>query len=283
MDLDLLDLDMFQRGEQDEVFARLRREAPVCWQDHPHGRGFWSVVQHGDVVTVNRDAMLFSSELGSISLLGPDERANGLGADTRGTMMIASDPPRHTRYRRLVNSGFTPRTMKAIERSLAGRATRIIDLVIEKGSCDFVTDVAAELPLQAIAEIMGVPQEDRGRLFDWSNRMVGLDDPEYATTDGTVASAELLSLIHISLPTPSTPPSSASTRPPRATATSTRAWPRSSCSTPIIFWRPEEECRPRPARVPDAPVPGLRHPEATCPGTGAILRSRRAGLTAQPD
>ena len=196
MDLDLLDLDMFQRGEQDEVFARLRREAPVCWQDHPHGRGFWSVVQHGDVVTVNRDAMLFSSELGSISLLGPDERANGLGADTRGTMMIASDPPRHTRYRRLVNSGFTPRTMKAIERSLAGRATRIIDLVIEKGSCDFVTDVAAELPLQAIAEIMGVPQEDRGRLFDWSNRMVGLDDPEYATTDGTVASAELYAYVN---------------------------------------------------------------------------------------
>jgi cholest-4-en-3-one 26-monooxygenase len=164
MDLDLLDLDMFQRGEQDELFSRLRREAPVSWQDHPHGRGFWSVVRHADVVTVNRDATLFSSEVGSISLLDPDERANGVGADTRGTMMIASDPPRHTRYRRLVNSGFTPRTMKAIEQSLAGRATGIIDQVIEKGSCDFVTEVAAELPLQAIADIMGVPQEDRGRL-----------------------------------------------------------------------------------------------------------------------
>jgi cholest-4-en-3-one 26-monooxygenase len=196
MDLDLLDLDMFQRGEQDEVFARLRREAPVSWQEHPHGRGFWSVVQHGDVVTVNRDAALFSSELGSISLLDPDERANAVGVDTRGAMMIATDPPRHTRYRRLVNSGFTPRTMKAIEQSLAGRATKIVDLVIERGSCDFVTDVAAELPLQAIADIMGVPQEDRGRLFDWSNRMVGLDDPEYASTDGTVASAELYAYVN---------------------------------------------------------------------------------------
>jgi cholest-4-en-3-one 26-monooxygenase len=196
MDLDLLDLDMFQRGEQDEVFARLRREAPVSWQDHPHGRGFWSVVQHGDMVAVNRDATLFSSEVGSISLLDPDERANGVGADTRGAMMIASDPPRHTRYRRLVNSGFTPRTMKAIEHSLAARATKIIDLVIEKGSCDFVTEVAAELPLQAIADIMGVPQQDRGRLFDWSNRMVGLDDPEYATTDGTVASAEMYAYVN---------------------------------------------------------------------------------------
>jgi cholest-4-en-3-one 26-monooxygenase len=196
MDIDLLDLDMFQRGEQDELFTRLRREAPVSWQDHPHGRGFWSVVQHGDVVTVNRDAALFSSEVGSISLLDPDERANGVGADTRGAMMIASDPPRHTRYRRLVNSGFTPRTMKAIEQSLAARATNIIDLVIEKGSCDFVTEVAAELPLQAIADIMGVPQEDRGRLFDWSNRMVGLDDPEYASADGTVASVEMYAYVN---------------------------------------------------------------------------------------
>jgi cholest-4-en-3-one 26-monooxygenase len=196
MDSDLLDLDMFQRGEQDEVFQRLRREAPVSWQDHPLGRGFWSVVQHGDVVTVNRDAALFSSEVGSISLLDPEEHDNAVGADTRGSMMIATDPPRHTRYRRLVNSGFTPRTMKAIEESLAARATTIIDLVIEKGSCDFVTDIAAELPLQAIADIMGVPQQDRRRLFDWSNRMVGLDDPEYASADGTQASAELYAYVN---------------------------------------------------------------------------------------
>jgi cholest-4-en-3-one 26-monooxygenase len=196
MDLDLLDLDMFQRGEQDALFARLRRDAPVSWQDHPHGRGFWNVVQYGDVVRVNRDAALFSSEVGSISLLDPDERSDTVGGDTRGAMMITSDPPRHTRYRRLVNGGFTPRTMKAIDESLAARATKIIDLIIEKGACDFVTEVAAELPLQAIADIMGVPQEDRGRLFDWSNRMAGLDDPEYATTDGTIASGEMYTYVN---------------------------------------------------------------------------------------
>jgi cholest-4-en-3-one 26-monooxygenase len=196
VDLDLLDLDMFQRGEQDAVFRRLRHEAPVSWHEHPWGRGFWSVVTHADVVTVNRDATLYSSEVGSISLLDPDERENAVGADTRGAMMIATDPPRHTRYRRLVNSGFTPRTMKAIEESLTLRTRRIVDAVIEKGACDFVTDVAAELPLQAIAEIMGVPQEDRGRLFDWSNRMVGLDDPEYASADGSLASAELYAYVN---------------------------------------------------------------------------------------
>jgi cholest-4-en-3-one 26-monooxygenase len=196
MDLDLLDLDMYRRGEQDPVFQRLRREAPVSWHDHPHGRGFWSVVKHADVVTVNRDADLYSSEVGSISLLDPDERENAVGVDTRGAMMIATDPPRHTRYRRLVNNGFTPRTMKAIEESLSLRATQIVDAVIERGACDFVTDVAAELPLQAIADIMGVPQEDRGRLFDWSNRMVGLDDPEYASADGSRASAELYAYVN---------------------------------------------------------------------------------------
>jgi cholest-4-en-3-one 26-monooxygenase len=118
MDIDLLDLDMFRRGEQDEVFAHLRRREPVSWQDHPKGRGFWSVVRHGDVVAVNRDAALFSSEVGSVGLLDPDERDDTLGADTRGAMMISTDPPRHTRYRRLVNSGFTPRS----SRSRRGRA-----------------------------------------------------------------------------------------------------------------------------------------------------------------
>ena len=168
----------------------------MSWHDHPHGRGFWSVVRHGDVVTVNRDAALFSSEVGSISLLDPDERANGVGADTRGTMMIASDPPATPAIGVSSTAASPRRTMKAIEQSLAGRATTIIDRVIEKGSCDFVTEVAAELPLQAIADIMGVPQQDRGRLFEWSNRMVGLDDPEYASTDGTVASAEMYAYVN---------------------------------------------------------------------------------------
>jgi cholest-4-en-3-one 26-monooxygenase len=147
-------------------------------------------------VRVNRDAQLFSSEVGGISLLDPEERANSVGGDTRGTMMIASDPPRHTRYRRLVSSGFTPRTMRALESSLAARASLIIDRVIERGHCEFVDEIAAELPLQAIADIMGVPQSDRRMLFDWSNRMVGLDDPEYATADGTAAATELYAYVN---------------------------------------------------------------------------------------
>ena len=112
----------------------------------------------------------------------------------RGKIMLLTDPPKHTRYRLLVNKGFTPRMVGMIEQHLQYRSELIVDDVIERGECEFVTDVAAELPLQAIAEIMGVPEEDRHLLFDWSNRMVGADDPEYQSDDpdeAGMAAAEL--------------------------------------------------------------------------------------------
>jgi cholest-4-en-3-one 26-monooxygenase len=192
-DVDLLDLDRFQRLEHHEMFKVLRDEAPVFWHEHPTAKGFWNVTRHADLVAVNRDAQLFSSETGGISILTPDEMggAESGGIDPRGLMMLYTDPPKHTRYRLLVNKGFTPRMIGLLEQYLTNRATLIVDNIIERGSCDFVDDLAAELPLQAIAEIMGVPQEERRMLFDWSNRMIGLDDPEYASDDGAAASGEL--------------------------------------------------------------------------------------------
>jgi len=106
-------------------------------------------------------------------------------------MMIMTDPPRHTRYRRLVSKGFTPRMIGLIETYLRHRTILVVDEVIERGECDFVVDLASELPLQAIAEIMGVPQEDRQKLFKWSNQMIGIDDPEYQTDDNRAAAIEL--------------------------------------------------------------------------------------------
>ena len=190
--VDLLDLDRFQRLEHHEMFKRLRNEAPVYWTDHPAGQGFWSVSRHKDLIAVNRDTATYSSEVGGISILTPDEMAGGAGGtDPRGLMMLYMDPPKHTRYRLLVNKGFTPRMIGLIEQYLKHRAVLIVDNIIERGSCDFVDDLAAELPLQAIAEIMGVPQEERRMLFDWSNRMIGIDDPEFANDDGAAASMEL--------------------------------------------------------------------------------------------
>ena len=111
-----------------------------------------------------------------MSIMNPEAQG---GFDTRGLMMLYTDPPKHTRYRRLVSKGFTPRMIGLIEQYLRNRSRLIVDNVIERGECDFVVDLASELPLQAIAEIMGVPQEDRRLIFEWSNRMIGADDPEF--------------------------------------------------------------------------------------------------------
>ena len=121
-----------------------------------------------------------------------DPEAQG-GFDTRGLMMLYTDPPKHTRYRRLVSKGFTPRMIGLLEQYLRHRSTLIVDNVIERGSCDFVVDLASELPLQAIAEIMGVPQEDRHLIFEWSNAMIGADDPEFeGGADGAHAASAAL-------------------------------------------------------------------------------------------
>jgi cholest-4-en-3-one 26-monooxygenase len=195
--IDLLDLDRFQRLEHWEMFDRLRQEDPISWHDYPGAQGFWNVVRHEDLVTVNRDTATFSSEAGGISILTPDEYpGEAQGNDPRGLMMLYMDPPKHTRYRLLVNKGFTPRMVGLIEKYLEHRAVLIVDNIIERGECDFVVDLASELPLQAIAEIMGVPQEDRKLLFDWSNRMIGADDPEFATEDNGAAAAELFMYVN---------------------------------------------------------------------------------------
>ena len=101
------------------------------------------------------------------------------------------DPPLHTRYRRLVNKGFTPRMVNQLHDRINAAADDIIDSVIEKGSADFVTDIAAELPLVVIAELLGVPNEDRHRMFDWSNRMIGSEDPEYQTDESVPQQAAM--------------------------------------------------------------------------------------------
>lgn len=188
----LKDPDVYRRMEHHELFAQLRAEDPVHWTEEEDGPGFWSITKHADLKLVNRDAEGFSSEAKGVYLMEPDSFADGY--DMRGRMMLLTDPPKHTRYRLLVNKGFTPRMVGMIEQHLKFRAELIVDAVIEQGRCEFVTDLAAELPLQAIAEIMGVPEDDRHLLFDWSNRMVGADDPEYQSEnpdEAGTAAAEL--------------------------------------------------------------------------------------------
>src|SRR5215471_21320612 len=105
--------------------------------------------------------------------------------------MLDIDPPEHTKLRGIISRGFTPRAINNLRAALTERAERIVRAAIEEGTGDFVTDVACELPLQAIAELLGVPQEDRRKIFEWSNEMVGYDDPDFEG-DGELAAAELV-------------------------------------------------------------------------------------------
>jgi cholest-4-en-3-one 26-monooxygenase len=173
--VDLSDSRSFVPGVPHAWLAYLRHHDPVHWQEEPGGPGYWAVTKYHDCVTVNREFERFSSAAKGTMLfeMGADELAQ------QSLMMLNMDPPLHTRYRRLVNKGFTPRMVRDLEQSIHRSADAIIDQVSAAGEADFVTDLAAELPLQVIAELLGVPIEDRHKMFDWSNRMVGSEDPEY--------------------------------------------------------------------------------------------------------
>ena len=178
-DIDLYDPDSYVDAVPHEMFATLRREAPVFWHPKPDDVGFWCVTRHADIVQVNRDAGLFSSWEQSALIEVPPPDA----LEMSRLMMLNMDPPQHTQLRKIVNRGFTPKRIRALMEVLEQRAALIVDDIIDRGSCDFVSEVAAELPLQAIAEFLGVPQEDRRMIFDWSNKLIGFDDPEFRTSE----------------------------------------------------------------------------------------------------
>ena len=188
-DINLLDSTVFAERVPHEWFAYLRQNAPVSWHDEEDGPGFWAVTTLAEATQVNRDYEHFSSARKATYLwdLAEDDLA------AQQMVMLNMDPPLHTRYRRLVNKGFTPRMVNQLHERIHVATDDIIDSVIEQGSADFVTDIAAELPLVVIAELLGVPNEDRHRMFDWSNRMIGSDDPEYQTAGeaAQMASMEL--------------------------------------------------------------------------------------------
>lgn len=193
--IDFLDLDEFTRGIPHHWFTWLRNNAPVTKFAEPDGPGFWVITKYDDVVAVNRNARVFSSDQRRGGVVGleevPDDPANPFASgDDAPQLMLTMDPPDHTRYRKLVNKGFTPRMINALEKSIRDTTKRIIEDAVAKGEVDWVVDVAAELPLQVIAELIGVPQERRHDLFHWSNQMIsGGEDPEYAFSREEVSGA----------------------------------------------------------------------------------------------
>jgi cytochrome P450 len=191
-DIDLTDLDQFAEGFPHELFTRLRRTAPVWWHaptaHTPDGEGFWSVHTHAECMAVIHDPGAFSSETGGDRPYGgttiPD-------LPVAGMMLNMMDDPRHQRVRLLVSKGLTPRTITRLEDELRRRAALLVDNAIAAGPCDFVREIAGELPMQAMCILMGIPESDRHRLFDWIEHSFDFKDDREAfeTTDDVARAA----------------------------------------------------------------------------------------------
>ncbi|WP_405133858.1 cytochrome P450 [Nocardia sp. NBC_01388] len=181
-----------------EEFAALRRTAPVWWNAQTPEQaapfedgGFWAITRHEDVKEISRRPEIWSShEKGAIIRMPADSLPEQLEL-SRNALLINMDPPKHTKIRRIISQGFTPRAVEALRKTLTMRAKAIVAEAKAAGGGDFVQQVASELPLQAIAELLGVPQDDRHKLFTWSNQLLSYDDPEFAGANMT-ANAELL-------------------------------------------------------------------------------------------
>jgi cholest-4-en-3-one 26-monooxygenase len=195
---DLTDPDVMQEGVPHESMRALRRTAPVSFIEQeesaragfPAHTGYWAVSKHADVAAISKDQANFSTTLdGVIIRFAPDMDREGV-ENTR-FLLINHDAPDHTKLRQIVSRAFTPRAIAALHDDLERRAKEIVAAAVEKGEGNFVEDVAAELPLQAIANLLGVPLEDRGKLFEWSNQMMSYDDPE-VEGDQAVAFMEIL-------------------------------------------------------------------------------------------
>ena len=179
-----------------DIFTRMRREEPVAFCPEPwSGKGFWSITKYDDIERISKLPGIFSSDgkHGGITLPTPEMIANrrnltveemeggaALADFQGGRSMISMDPPEHNQHRRIVAPGFTPQRLDALISRIRTRANALLDDVRAKGNAesDFVADIAAELPIQMLAELFAVPQSDRHKLFEWSNLMIGGDDPE---------------------------------------------------------------------------------------------------------
>ena len=195
-DVDLSSLDFWvQPPEAREAgFAALRRERPLSFHKEfepppeiplPRGPGYWALVRHAEILEASRNAELFCSGKGSQIADLPESFNEFFGS------MINMDDPKHGRLRRIVSRGFTPRALGRLEADVQRRAKQTIDRVIGKGECDFVSEIAAPLPLEIICDLMGIPESQTKFVFEKTNVILGLGDPEYVPPGTNVLVAAL--------------------------------------------------------------------------------------------
>ncbi len=194
---DFTNPDLLEQGIPVKEFAELRKTAPVWWNPQLPGKGggfhdggYWVISRHQDIREISKNAADWSAAENGVIMRFDDEMTQEQ-LDVTKTLLINHDPPEHTRLRKVVSRAFTPKAVHALEQKLDDAARSIVQKAADAGSGDFVHQVAVDLPLLAIADLLGVPEEDRMKLFDWSNSMMNAEDPEF-TTDPQVASAEIL-------------------------------------------------------------------------------------------
>ncbi|MEU8634191.1 cytochrome P450 [Amycolatopsis sp. NPDC048633] len=185
----ITDPDTYVRGVPYDELARLRRASPVVRVDD-----FWAVLRHADVRRVLRDPALFSSQLGGTQIRDP-ATSSDLAYVRR--MMLNMDPPEHGRLRGLLTRAFTPRAIAKLTERIETSARDLVAAVAGQGECDFAK-VAADLPLLTLAAVFGVPEQDRRLMYDWSNRVIGYQDAEYAASS-TVSETDVTGLARAAL------------------------------------------------------------------------------------
>ena len=167
MDIELLDPRSYDGGQPHDQFRWLREHQPVYRHPEPDGGpGYWAITRYEDIRAISRNHPLFSNEP---SIMISDRTAGAVA--TGDKMMLMSDPPYQTQLRRLVSGAFTPRAAKALRPRIERLASEIVDEVIERGECDFVSDIAGELPSYVIAELLGIPLEDGRMLYEWTETL----------------------------------------------------------------------------------------------------------------
>ncbi|MCV7419041.1 cytochrome P450 [Mycobacterium yunnanensis] len=191
---DFTDPDVLVRGIPVDEFAQLRKTAPVWWNEQQESifddGGYWVISRHEDIKAISRNGDLWSTNRkGAVMRLPEGVTAEQL--DLTKALLINHDAPEHTRLRKIVSRLFTPRAVATLEEKLAVAAREIVANAAAKDHGDFVADVATRLPLLAIADLIGVPEADRERLFHWSNSVINTDDPDF-DADPTTANAELM-------------------------------------------------------------------------------------------
>jgi len=197
---DFTDPDLVWHGLPHDAFRAVRETTPVHWVEQEQaardgmstesGTGYYALTRHADVAAVSKNSKAFSSWENGAIIRFPEGIEREM-VEMQRVIIINQDAPEHTHTRRMVSRAFTPRAVGGLEDAMHQRAEKIARDALEKGRVDFVTEVAAELPLQVIADLLGVPQEDRGKLFGWSNMMMSGEDPEFEG-QSDIAAAEIL-------------------------------------------------------------------------------------------